>query len=141
MSNDDIQALLAEIRSATEDIRKATRADMKKREAERAENADTEAKQATGRRDGDFGRNWQILQQRIDTNRTTMDDILSGVDKSDEARAVRMQIQEDILPKLNQQFAEATGGEDLEKEVAKMKQAQAELVETLASLQSGRKSF
>ncbi len=41
------------------------------------------------RRKGDDGRAWQVLQQRIDIGSTCESDILSGIDKSPEAREVR----------------------------------------------------
>lgn len=41
------------------------------------------------RRKGDNGRAWQVLQQRIDMGETCESDILSGIDKSPEAREVR----------------------------------------------------
>lgn len=44
---------------------------------------------AEERRSGRQGRAWQVLQQRIDMNRTTERDVYSGVDKSPEAREVR----------------------------------------------------
>lgn len=47
---------------------------------------------AQRRRNGECGADWQVLQQRIDMRQTTERDIISGVDKSKEARAVRAQM-------------------------------------------------
>lgn len=41
------------------------------------------------RRNGENGRAWQVLQQRIDMGKTCEQDILCGIDKSPEAREVR----------------------------------------------------
>lgn len=41
------------------------------------------------RRNGEDGRAWQVLQQRIDMGKTCERDILCGIDKSPEAREVR----------------------------------------------------
>lgn len=41
------------------------------------------------RRNGEDGRAWQVLQQRIDMGKTCEQDILCGIDKSPEAREVR----------------------------------------------------
>lgn len=41
------------------------------------------------RRNGENGRAWQVLQQRIDMGKTCERDILCGIDKSPEAREVR----------------------------------------------------
>jgi hypothetical protein len=46
------------------------------------------------RRRGDHGRDWQVLQQRIDLRETTMSDIVDGLDHSTEARAIRTVIGE-----------------------------------------------
>lgn len=44
---------------------------------------------AERRRKGQSGKAWQVLQQRIDMRQTTESDIISGIDKSAEAREVR----------------------------------------------------
>ncbi|KAB8296531.1 hypothetical protein [Bifidobacterium apri] len=44
------------------------------------------------RRNGEDGRAWQVLQQRIDMGKTCEQDILCGIDKSPEAREVRSYI-------------------------------------------------
>ncbi|MBU9070073.1 hypothetical protein KTF47_03435 [Bifidobacterium longum] len=41
------------------------------------------------RRKGEYGRAWQVLQQRIDMGKTCEDDVYAGIDKSPEAREVR----------------------------------------------------
>jgi uncharacterized protein YukE len=57
------------------------------------------------RREGELGREWQILQQRIDLHQTTFNDILTGMDRSREARAVRAMIIEG-LPTVKKAFDE-----------------------------------
>lgn len=52
---------------------------------QRAEHA---AKQATAARAGELGPEWRKLQQRIDMNETTLEDVFSGKDESPEARAL-----------------------------------------------------
>lgn len=58
----------------------------------RRETAERGDEQSNDRRTGVNGRDWQILQQRIDLSKTTMRDIIGGVDKSPEALSVRGEI-------------------------------------------------
>ena len=58
------------------------------------------------RRSGRAGRDWQVLQQRIDLGQTTFQDVVSGVDQSDEAKAAREQLSAQ-LPAARQRFVEA----------------------------------
>ena len=55
------------------------------------------------RRKGECGADWRVLQQRIDMRQTTERDIISGVDKSKEARAVRAQMTR-AMSRLSQQI-------------------------------------
>ncbi|QGQ19852.1 hypothetical protein GC089_12275 [Cellulomonas sp. JZ18] len=57
------------------------------REAEEDARADEERAQAA--RSGALGREWQVVQQRVDLGRTTLADVFSGVDTSPQARALR----------------------------------------------------
>jgi hypothetical protein len=58
------------------------------------------------RREGKLGPEWRILQQRIDLNQTTFHDIMTGMDRSREARAVRERIS-DGLPAVKAAFDQA----------------------------------
>lgn len=53
------------------------------------EHEEVSAELVAKRRSGELGKDWQVLQQRIDMRRTTERDIYSGVDKSPEARRIR----------------------------------------------------
>ena len=54
-----------------------------------AEDARREAEFAAHARVGKLGTEWQRVQQRIDLGETTLDDVMSGVDDSPSARALR----------------------------------------------------
>lgn len=58
------------------------------------------------RRKGESGKAWQILQQRIDMRQTAENDIISGIDKSPEARGVRAGMVK-TMRKLKQAMEEA----------------------------------
>ena len=130
--NAEFQQLLSEVRAATAEIQAATRAQRESNAAERAARADDDKKLADKRRDGDYGRDWQVLQQRVDMNRTTLEDILSGVDKSNEARAVRTIIERDVIPRAREEYAAALASDDLAGDVDNLKRAQQELADTIA---------
>jgi hypothetical protein len=59
------------------------------RAADRERDRERVSEVADARRRGEHGRDWQVLQQRIDLRETTDSDILNGLDHSTEARAVR----------------------------------------------------
>ena len=63
---------------------------------ERRRAADRRAGIEDARRSGEHGRDWQVLQQRIDLHETTESDILFGLDHSSEARAVRRVVGENL---------------------------------------------
>lgn len=50
--------------------------------------SDADAEFATQARAGAFGRDWKVLQGRIDLNQTTREAVLTGADDSPEAQAV-----------------------------------------------------
>ena len=83
----------ADLTSAAHDLvaeLDAERIELRARTAEaRSRGANREKEIVTARRDGRLGRDWQVLQQRIDMRHTTVSDILNGLDHSEEARAVR----------------------------------------------------
>ncbi len=130
--NPEFAVLLAEIRAQTAEIQSATRAQRERNDAERAARADDDEKLAAKRRKGEYGRDWQVLQERVDMNRTTLDDVFSGVDKSEEARAVRTIIERDVVPRAREEFAAAMASDDLAEDVAKLERAQKDLAETIA---------
>ena len=76
------EEFVAATRSAAERVAEATA----KRRAGDSARAD---KLAQERLNGDHGRDWKVLQERIDMRRTTLQDIFCGLDHSPEARAVR----------------------------------------------------
>lgn len=63
-------------------------------EAMRAEQSE---RLATLRRNGECGRAWQVLQQRIDLGETTERDVYSGADDSPEAQQARKEMQSRIV--------------------------------------------
>jgi len=87
--DDDAEQARADARALIEEIT-ATRADLRRRtEAKADADAERRATIEEARRSGGHGRDWQVLQQRIDLRETTQSDILNGLDHSTEARAVR----------------------------------------------------
>ncbi|MBN2940326.1 MAG: hypothetical protein JTJ11_09475 [Collinsella sp.] len=70
------------------------------------ENARISSQWEERRRKGESGKAWQILQQRIDMRQTTENDIISGIDKSPEAREVRAGMVK-TMRKLKQAMEEA----------------------------------
>lgn len=103
-------------------------------EREQADDAGTRDAMAEERRSGRAGREWQVLQQRIDLGQTTFLDIVSGVDQSEEARAVREQLGAQ-LPGMREQFVEALDEPEEEAVVDELERARAELAATVEELQ------
>jgi predicted nucleic acid-binding Zn-ribbon protein len=79
----------ADLTSAAHDLVATLDAERSELRARTAAARIREKEIATARRDGRLGRDWQVLQQRIDMRHTTVSDILNGLDQSEEARAVR----------------------------------------------------
>lgn len=127
MANQEVQSILADIRAMTAEVRAETAGIREQRKADDKKWAEAEEKIAAQRRAGEAGRDWQVLQQRIDAKQTTTEDILSGVDTSKEARAVRGVISKDVIPKVRSQFAEALQSDELADELAEMRAAQQDL--------------
>lgn len=103
-------------------------------ERERAELDEPMQAIAEERRSGRSGRDWQVIQQRIDFGQTTFEDVVSGVDQSDEARAVREQLGAQ-LPSLRTRFVEALKDPDEEAVVDDIARARSELAATVEELQ------
>lgn len=129
----DIESILAEIRAATEEIRGQTRDVEAEFEAEKEKSRDEDDALAEARRKGQHGRDWQLVQQKIDMGRTTMDDVVSGVDLSDEARAIRREMQK-TLPAARAQFAAEAEAEETEDGISQIEKTQAELAQAIAQL-------
>ena len=131
--NQELQAMLEQVRLATADVRTATLEQREARAKDQEEHKDTDKELASKRRSGEEGRDWQVLQQRIDMKQTTMSDILAGMDTSEEARRVRNLIQREVLPRLRSQFADAMGADDMAAEVQGLRDAQEGLAAALRS--------
>lgn len=86
MSTDD---LLEDVRAFTADVQASTAQSRARRAAACAERREADDAAAAARRAGDHGRDWQRVQQDVDLRRTTIDDVMNGVDPSPHARAVR----------------------------------------------------
>lgn len=130
-----IGELLAQVRAMTAEVDAATAAQREARKADAQANAKALQELAAKRRAGELGRDWQVLQQRIDMNQTTQDDILNGVDLSAEAKAVRLQIQRDVIPRARAQFADAMNSEELATHLDDLHRAQDDLKDALVSIQ------
>lgn len=133
-----INELLEQVRHLKAEVDAATAQQRHLREEERAARADQEDALATRRRNGELGRDWQVLQQRIDMNRTTLDDVLTGVDTSAEARAVRKTLQQEAIPRARAEFAAAMKSEEAAGHLDDLRDAQAQLQQALASVQRAR---
>ena len=130
-AGDDINEVLEEIRAATAEIRQTTRETVAQTAIDREKSAEAREELEKDRRLGEHGRDWQILQERIDTGRTTFDDIVHGVDHSEEAQAVRRQLGKS-LGKARSEFAEAVENE--RDEFTELQEAQEQLARTIARL-------
>lgn len=129
-------ALLAEIRAATSDVRAATAEQRAQNDADRAKNAAKDEKLSEERREGKHGRDWQVLQQRIDIKQTTFTDVISGVDTSEEAKRIRQVLGSEVLPKLRTEVASAVDGGALADEIAQLREAQIQMVNALEKLRA-----
>lgn len=106
MASQGFDDFMEQLRRANENIAKA-RAEVAeiKKETDK-ENARISSQLEECRRKGESGKAWQILQQRIDMRQTTENDIISGIDKSPEAREVRAGMVK-TMRKLKQAMEEA----------------------------------
>lgn len=134
MVGDEIADALAEIRAVTAQVRQATDESRAALAQQKKDDAPVEAAMEKERRAGTHGRDWQILQERIDMKRTTLDDILMGVDHSAEAEAVRRQAEKGLVEGRAVALA-AIGEEDQTGQLDDLKRAQAELARVVAQLE------
>ena len=101
----DFEAGLADMRAAMARIEEMTREGEAQFAAEKPGFDEAMKSLEEERRTGAAGRDWQILQQRIDLRETTLDDIVGGMDLSEEAEAVRQQMSS-ALPGLRSKYIE-----------------------------------
>ena len=137
-AGDDINDVLEQIRAATAQIRQTTRETIEEAKADREKDAEQRGELEKERRNGKHGRDWQILQERIDLGRTTFDDIVNGVDHSPEAKAVRDQLGRS-LGTARVAFAETVENE--QDDFAELQLAQAKLARTIAQLNELNRSL
>jgi len=139
-ADEDIESVLAEIKAAVAQITGETSAVRAQLIAEKEANRDKDDELAAARRRGEEGRDWQIVQQRIDLGRTTLSDVMSGVDLSDEARAVRVQLQK-LLPGAREKFAAIVEQGEENGQFADLKAAQRDLARAAQRLRATNLNF
>ena len=133
VESDEIADALQEIRGYTADIRKETDEQKLSLAAFRSSAAAAEADLEKERRAGEHGRDWQVLQERIDLKKTTAADVLNGIDHSPEAEAVRRQAEKGLIH--GREIALENIEEDNESgQLEDLKRAQAELARMVAQL-------
>jgi hypothetical protein len=121
------------LRALTDEVRGQVEEGRAELEARREARKEADEETADARRRGDHGRDWQTLQQRIDLNRTTLWDILTGVDPSEEARAVRKLAQERMVEARRACIA-AADEDEVAESLAAARDAQRRLAAMLAEL-------
>ena len=98
MSTDDYTARLEGILRSMEDFcredEEATR--------RRASNDEATERREEAARRGELGEDWKKIQERIDKGETTLSDIFSGKDNSDEAAALRFTARTNISKAMQQ---------------------------------------
>lgn len=128
---------IAQIREFSRDLRQQVAAD---RAAAQASESGSDDDLATARRRGDHGRAWQRIQQRIDLRRTTLADVLNGVDPSPEAREVRAAASR-LLGDARARYAAALDDESLAPQLAAAREAQRELAETMVAVNRAQRGL
>lgn len=134
MNHEEMRHEIAALRAQTAGIRAQAQEARAQRAAERARHAAADTELARLRREGRHGRDWQVVQQRVDLRQTTIDDVLGGVDTSPEARAVREAIHRDVAPRVRAQAAEAADSEALAADLVALREAQRSMVEALETM-------
>jgi len=133
MSSSNVADSIARIERAAETNRAFAENARSRRAIENAKGGEARDLQAAARRAGEHGRDWQTLQQRIDLRKTTLSDIVSGVDLSDQARVVRQEMVKKI-PEARKQFAESSEAEQASPEFMKLREAQEGLARAIEEL-------
>ncbi|RAX24625.1 hypothetical protein DRB06_00760 [Actinomyces sp. Z5] len=85
----DLDAIIGRLRSLGKDFER-------QREAEQERVDQQEEERARMARSGELGEDWRRIQNRIDAGRTTVMDVLSGADRSPEARHLREQAERNM---------------------------------------------
>jgi DNA-binding transcriptional MerR regulator len=134
MTDSTFESDLADIRRFIEELG-AERAEIQRQTAEaRQARATEEEELAEKRRAGELGRDWQVLQQRIDMRTTTVDDIVNGLDHSPEARAVRAMAGTNLAAVRDAYAAQVNDPNGpLSDAVGRLEEAQRRLARTLAA--------
>lgn len=128
--NEQIQQQVARLRAETDQIRAAKKSVDAESARARQQAAAKETRMADKRRAGELGRDWQLVQQRIDLRQTTMHDVIRGVDTSDAAASVRRSLAEK-LPEARQVFADATTADDAAEALNSLAEVQQALAHAL----------
>lgn len=133
MADSETEALLAEMRETMAQFRLETAEVAAELAADRRADAAVQADLEQARRNGDHGREWQAVQQSIDMRKTTLADVINGVDHSPEAVALRAMMAA-TLPKARSEFATTIEESDESGALGGLQQAQSELALALEQL-------
>jgi len=133
--HDEIADVLESIRASTREIQAFTRETNEKRAEDRKAFAEANGVMEKERRSGKHGRDWQLVQERIDMGRTTLDDVVNGVDLTPEAHAVRTKMG-GVLAEAREQLKDAVESDEGENDYKKVQRAQAELARTLEQMRT-----
>ncbi|RAX22944.1 MULTISPECIES: hypothetical protein [unclassified Actinomyces] len=85
----DLDAIIGRLRSLGKDFER-------QRETEQERFDQQEEERARMARSGELGEDWRRIQNRIDAGQTTVMDVLSGADRSPEARRLREQAERNM---------------------------------------------
>lgn len=89
MGSPEFEACMKTIAEYSEHLTRQREQIDKQRAAIKARLEEEHEATVEARRSGEYGRTWQVLQQRIDMGQTCDQDIYAGIDKSPEAQEVR----------------------------------------------------
>ncbi len=133
MPDPEIDAILADMRETMAQIRQETDAVEQQLVKDRLADAATHDAVEKARRNGEHGPEWQAVQQSIDLGKTTLDDVITGVDHSAEAQALRS-IMQKTLPGARAQFAALVDAQEKSGDYSDLQSAQAGLAAAVAQL-------
>lgn len=136
MTTDPAEAI-AQLQAATVRLKERTSALAAAREQREAARRAEDMKTAEARRRGEQGRDWQVLQQRIDLGQTSEFAVIQGLDTSVEARAIRKAMGQALGRFADEAEAEQEGPAPIPPEMA---EAQQRLVETLQRLRESTRA-
>lgn len=136
MTTDPAEAI-AQLQAATARLSERTSALAAAREQREAARKAEDVKTAEARRRGEHGRDWQVLQQRIDLGQTSEFAVIQGLDSSVEARSVRKAMGQALGRFADEAEEEHEGPVPLAPEMA---EAQQRLVETLQRLRESTRA-